>query len=78
VRVHAEALVEDSIIFDNCDIGRRCKIRRAILDKNLQIPPDTVIGYDLEQDRQRYYVTEGGIVVLEGRRSPVPIASVLV
>lgn len=78
VRVHAEALVEDSIIFDNCDIGRRCKIRRAILDKNLQIPPDTVIGYDLEQDRQRYYVTEGGIVVLEGKRSPVPIASVLV
>ncbi|MCL6545325.1 MAG: glucose-1-phosphate adenylyltransferase [Bryobacteraceae bacterium] len=78
VRVHAEALVEDSIIFDNCDIGRRCKIRRAILDKNLQIPPDTVIGYDLEQDRQRYHVTEGGIVVLEGRRSPVPIASVLV
>jgi len=78
VRVHAEALVEDSIIFDNCDIGRRCKIRRAILDKNLQIPPDTVIGYDLEQDRQRYYVAEGGIVVLEGRRSPVPIASVLV
>jgi glucose-1-phosphate adenylyltransferase len=78
VRVHAEAVVEDSIIFDNCDIGRRCKIRRAILDKNLQIPPDTVIGYDLEQDRQRYHVSEGGIVVLEGKRSAVPIASVLV
>jgi glucose-1-phosphate adenylyltransferase len=78
VRVHAEAVVEDSIIFDNCDIGRRCKIRRAILDKNLQIPPETVIGYDLEQDRQRYHVSEGGIVVLEGKRSAVPIASVLV
>lgn len=78
VRVHAEAVVEDSIIFDNCDIGRRCRIRRAILDKNLTIPPDTVIGYDLEEDRQRYHVTETGIVVLEGRRSPVPIASVLI
>jgi len=78
VRVHAEAVVEDSIIFDNCDIGRRCKIRRAILDKNLNIPPDTVIGFDLDQDRERYHVTESGIVVLEGRRSPVPIASVLV
>jgi glucose-1-phosphate adenylyltransferase len=78
VRIHTGATVEDSIVFDNCDIGRRCKIRRAILDKNLKIPPDTVIGYDLEQDRQRYHVTESGIVTVEGRRSPVPISSVLV
>jgi len=78
VRVHASATVEDSIVFDNCDIGRRCRIRRAILDKNLNIPPDTVIGYDLEQDRLRYHVTESGIVAVEGRRSPVPISSVLV
>jgi len=78
VRVHAGSTVEDSIVFDNCDIGRRCRIRRAILDKNLNIPPDTVIGYDLEQDRLRYHVTESGIVAVEGRRSPVPISSVLV
>jgi glucose-1-phosphate adenylyltransferase len=78
VRVHTGATVEDSIVFDNCDIGRRCRIRRAILDKNLKIPADTVIGYDLEQDRQRYHVTESGIVTVEGRRSPVPISTVLV
>jgi glucose-1-phosphate adenylyltransferase len=78
VRVHASAVVEDSIIFDNCDIGRRCRIRRAILDKNLRIPPDTSIGYNLEEDRKRYHVTESGIVTVEGRRSPVPISSVLV
>jgi glucose-1-phosphate adenylyltransferase len=78
VRVHTGATVEDSIVFDNCDIGRRCKIRRAILDKNLKIPADTVIGYDLEQDRLRYHVTDSGIVTVEGRRSPVPISSVLV
>ena len=36
VRVHAGALVEDCVIMDNCDIGRRAKIRRAILDKNVQ------------------------------------------
>ena len=78
VRVHTGATVEDSIVFDNCDIGRRCKIRRAILDKNLKIPSDTVIGYDLEQDRLRYHVTDSGIVTVEGRRSPVPISSVLV
>lgn len=78
VRVRTGATVEDSIVFDNCDIGRRCKIRRTILDKNLKIPADTVIGYDLEQDRQRYHVTESGIVTVEGRRSPVPISTVLV
>jgi glucose-1-phosphate adenylyltransferase len=75
VRVHSHASVEDSIIFDNCDIGRRAKVRRAILDKNVRVPPDTTIGYDLESDRQLYHVTESGIVVVQGFRSPVDIAS---
>jgi glucose-1-phosphate adenylyltransferase len=75
VRVHSHAYVEDSIIFDNCDVGRRARIRRAILDKNVRVPPDATIGYDLEQDRSRYYVTDSGIVVVEGHRSPVDIAS---
>ncbi len=76
VRVHSGALVEDSILFDNCDIGRRAKIRRAILDKNARIPEDATIGYDLEQDRKRYFVTETGIVVVEGHQSTVDIASI--
>jgi glucose-1-phosphate adenylyltransferase len=78
VRVHAGALVEDSVILDNCDIGRRAKIRRAILDKNVRIPPDATIGYDLEQDRKLYNVTESGIVVVEGNRSQVDISTVVV
>lgn len=75
VRIHSGAMVEDSVIFDNCDIGRRAKIRRAILDKNVRIPEDTVIGYDLANDRHLYHVTESGIVVIEGRRSAVDISS---
>jgi glucose-1-phosphate adenylyltransferase len=75
VRVHTGAVVEDSIIFDNCDIGRRCKIRRAIIDKNVTLPLDTVIGYDRESDERNYHVSEGGIVVVEGVRSPVDIAN---
>jgi glucose-1-phosphate adenylyltransferase len=78
VRVHAGALVEDSVILDNCNIGRRAKIRRAILDKNVRIPPDASIGYDLEQDRLRHHVTETGIVVVEGNRSPVDISTMVV
>ena len=78
VRVHSGALIEDSIIFDNCDIGRRAKVRRAILDKNVRVPEDAVIGYDLEQDRKLYHVTDSGIVVIEGHRSNVDVATMLV
>jgi glucose-1-phosphate adenylyltransferase len=78
VRVHAGALVEDSVILDNCDIGRRSKIRRAILDKNVRVTEGTMIGYDPEQDRKLYHVTESGIVVVEGERSLVAVASLVV
>jgi glucose-1-phosphate adenylyltransferase len=78
VRVHAGALVEDSIILDNCDIGRRAKVRRAILDKNVRVPQDSSIGYDLDQDRRLHYVTDSGIVVVEGNRSAVEVATVTV
>ena len=76
VRVHAGAVVEDSIILDNCDIGRRAHVRRAILDKNVRVHPDMRIGFDPESDRKRYHVTESGIVVVEGNRSPVEVAGI--
>jgi glucose-1-phosphate adenylyltransferase len=78
VRVHAGALVEDSVILDNCDIGRRAKIRRAILDKNVRVPPDATIGYDPVRDQKLYKVTETGIVVVEGNRSAVDISTIVV
>jgi glucose-1-phosphate adenylyltransferase len=75
VRIHSSAQVEESVIFDNCDIGRRARVRHAILDKNVHVPPDTTIGYDLERDRELYFVTDSGIVVVQGHRSPVDIAA---
>jgi glucose-1-phosphate adenylyltransferase len=75
VQVHAGAVVEDSVILDNCDIGRRAKIRRAILDKNVRVPEDAAIGYDPERDRRHHHVTESGIVVVAGERTPVGLAS---
>jgi len=76
VRVHTGAVVENSVIFDNGDIGRQAKVRRAILDKNARVLPGEEIGYHLEEDRKKYFVTESGIVVVEGRQSTVDIASV--
>ncbi|WP_448188277.1 glucose-1-phosphate adenylyltransferase [Azospirillum sp. sgz301742] len=73
VRVHSHAEVEDSVVFDNVDIGRGCKIRRAIIEKNVRIPPGTLIGYDPTEDAKRYHLTDSGIVVIEGPRSPVSL-----
>jgi glucose-1-phosphate adenylyltransferase len=78
VRVHSGALVEDCVILDNCDIGRRSKLKRVILDKNVRIPEDAVIGYDLDRDRLHHHVTESGIVVVGGARSPVEITGLAV
>jgi len=78
VRVHTGALVEDSVILDNCDIGRRARIRRAILDKNVRVPADACIGYDLDRDRRYHHVTKTGIVVVEGHRSAVEITDLAV
>jgi glucose-1-phosphate adenylyltransferase len=78
VRVNDFSQVDDSIIFDNCIIGKRAKIRRAILDKNVVVPDGITIGYDVESDRKLYHVTESGIVVVEGRRSSVDVGSLIV
>jgi glucose-1-phosphate adenylyltransferase len=75
VRVHSGAVVEDSVLFDNCDIGRRARVRRAILDKNVRVPDGATIGFDLDRDRHLYHVTETGIVVVEGHRTQVELAS---
>jgi glucose-1-phosphate adenylyltransferase len=71
VRVNSYAVVDDSILFDGVDVGRYCRIRRAIIDKEVRLPPYTVIGYDLDFDRRRgFTVTEGGIVVVPKAEPP--------
>lgn len=74
VKVHTGAVVEDSVLFDNCDIGRHAKVRRAILDKNVRIQEGAQVGYNLDEDRKKYYVTDSDIVVIEGHQSTVDIA----
>jgi glucose-1-phosphate adenylyltransferase len=64
VRVNSFCDVEDSIVYNHVNIGRYSRIRRAIIDRHVTLPEHTVIGYNLDEDRQRYHVTEGGIVVV--------------
>ena len=71
VRVNSYAVVEDSILLDGVDVGRYCRIRKAIIDKEVKVPPYTVLGYDLEFDRKRgFTVTDGGIVVVPKAEPP--------
>ncbi|MFN0020340.1 MAG: glucose-1-phosphate adenylyltransferase [Pirellulaceae bacterium] len=64
-RINSFSKVEDSILFEGVDVGRHAKIRRAIIDKGVTIPPGVEIGYDLELDRRRgLTISDGGIVVL--------------
>ena len=65
VRLHSYALVEDSILFDGVEVGRHARIRRAIIDKDVKIPPRFEVGYNREADLARgLTVTEGGITVV--------------
>ena len=64
VRVNSYAEIRDSIVLENVEIGRYSKIRRAIIDKDVIIPPQTVIGYDNDEDKKRFFVTESGIAVV--------------
>ena len=64
VRINSYSEVDQSILFSHVSVGRRCRIRKAILDRDVHIPEGTTIGYDAEADRQRYFVTESGITVV--------------
>ena len=64
-RINSFSKIEDSILFEGVDIGRHAKVRRAIIDKGVHIPPGTQVGYDPEQDRARgFTVSESGVTVI--------------
>ncbi|WP_319458468.1 glucose-1-phosphate adenylyltransferase [Micromonospora sp. RTP1Z1] len=64
VKVHSWAHVDGAVLMEGVDIGRHAVVRRAILDKNVYVPEGAEIGVDLEKDRQRYTVSDNGIVVI--------------
>jgi glucose-1-phosphate adenylyltransferase len=72
VRVNSYAYVTDSIIMNNCNVGRHARIRRAIIDKNVNIPEGYEIGFDLEGDKKKFTVNESGIVII-GKDEILPV-----
>jgi glucose-1-phosphate adenylyltransferase len=64
VHIHSHATVEDSVLFPCVEVGRDAVIRRAILDKNVFVHPGAQVGVDLEADRERFTVSQDGVVVV--------------
>jgi glucose-1-phosphate adenylyltransferase len=64
VVINSWAEVTDSVLMDGVVVGDFCRIHRAIIDKGVVIPPGTVIGCKPEEDRKRFFVSPGGVVVI--------------
>ena len=64
VRINSYVDIRDSILMENVEIGRHCRISRAIIDKDVYVPAGTIIGYDSKADKERFHVSPGGIVVI--------------
>ncbi|HET8992732.1 MAG TPA: glucose-1-phosphate adenylyltransferase [Rhodococcus sp. (in: high G+C Gram-positive bacteria)] len=64
VMVEDGATVEGSVLMPGVRIGKGAVVRHAILDKNVVVGDGEIIGVDLERDRQRFAVSNGGVVAI--------------
>jgi glucose-1-phosphate adenylyltransferase len=64
VRLHSRARVEESVLFPGVEVGERAQLRRCIVDKGVWIPEGMEIGLHPDEDRKRFTVSEGGVVVV--------------
>ncbi len=64
VCVESYASLSESVVFPNVVIREGCQISKAIIDKGCKVPEDTLIGQDLERDRERFYVSPNGVVLV--------------
>jgi glucose-1-phosphate adenylyltransferase len=71
VRVHSYCSIERSILMPGVRVGRHSRIRNAIIDRDVLIPRGAVIGYNLEEDRRRHTVSDGGVVVVTLDEEPL-------
>jgi glucose-1-phosphate adenylyltransferase len=64
VRIDDQSVIDSSVLLPGVSVGRRCKIRRCIIDEDSVVPDDTQIGQDPAADQSRFYVTKRGVVLV--------------
>ena len=64
VQVRSYSSIEDSVILPNVDIGRHVRLRRVVVDKSCIIPPGLEVGFNLQEDQKRFYVTDNGVTLI--------------
>ncbi len=64
MRIDYDSEVVESVLMEGVTVGKNVRLRRAIIDKDVHIPDGCTIGYDPEQDRRRFTVTDTGIAVV--------------
>ncbi|MGM7649149.1 MULTISPECIES: glucose-1-phosphate adenylyltransferase [Nocardia] len=64
VMIDDGATVEGSVLMPGVRIGRGAVVRHAILDKNVVVGEGEIIGVDLDRDRERFAVSNGGVVTV--------------
>jgi glucose-1-phosphate adenylyltransferase len=64
VRVHSFCQLEDSILFPHATVNRHARVRRAIIDRGVELPAGARVGYDPVEDKKRHHVSESGVVVV--------------
>lgn len=64
VRVNSYTTLQDSIVLPQANIGRHCRITKAIIEKGCEIPEGTIIGENRAEDEKKYHVSPGGVVLV--------------
>ncbi|WMP18053.1 glucose-1-phosphate adenylyltransferase [Thiothrix lacustris] len=64
VKVHSYSTVKDTVVLPEVQIGRHCRISRAVIDRGCHLPEGTIIGEDRELDAKRFRVTPNGITLV--------------
>ena len=71
VVLHPDSVVENSVLMHDVEVGQGAIVRKAIVDKNVEVPPGARIGVDAEADRERFTVSDNGVVVI-GKGEKIP------
>ncbi|MEW6263874.1 MAG: glucose-1-phosphate adenylyltransferase [Thermodesulfobacteriota bacterium] len=64
VYVHSWATVEESVLMENVVVGRHAQIKKAIIAPGTNVPPNTRLGFNPWEDREKFRVTSRGITVV--------------